>query len=133
MELLSSTRQEWDNNDIKTIDLIGDSITVGVGSIGSGENSSGKVIFTDPSSGQVYRDNIKSSRCWANYFEEYINTKYPNIEFMNRGIAGKTLRWGNGVNIKNLWVRERDLIFVMLGTNDRSAYNDHMLQISIHH
>lgn len=105
--------------EVSSIKLIGDSITFGVGATGAGDgtNPDGAVIFTD-ADGYTYRESKHEIPTWANFFRQYINTNFPSVTFFNAGIGGKSSKWANAR--KNLWVADNeDLVFVMLGTNDR--------------
>jgi lysophospholipase L1-like esterase len=101
------------------IKLIGDSITEGVGATGHTVPADNPIIFDNGT--EVYREGDYTCRCWANYFREYIGAHYPSINFTNAGIGGKSTRWAmTGTNYQK-WVGDnQDLIFVMLGMNDRS-------------
>ena len=107
-----------ESGSVTKIKLIGDSITVGVGSTNGGEDPAGTIIFTDPDTSQVYREGYKNSLCWANFFRNYIQADFGSISFFNAGIGGKSALFAN--QNKTLWVDDNeDVVFVMLGTNDR--------------
>jgi lysophospholipase L1-like esterase len=106
------------NGTITKIKLIGDSITVGVGSTGGGEDPNGRIILT-MDDGTEKREGYKDSPCWANFFEQYITDKHPTIEFLNNGIGG----WAatEDYYYVDQWVGTgNDVIVLMLGTNDRT-------------
>jgi lysophospholipase L1-like esterase len=102
------------------IKLIGDSITEGVGASGHSVPIGNPIIFDNGT--EVYREGDYTCRCWANYFREYIGAHYPNVtSFINAGIGGKSTRWAMTDTNKESWVNaNEDLVFVMLGMNDRS-------------
>ncbi|OMD32087.1 GDSL-type esterase/lipase family protein [Paenibacillus odorifer] len=101
------------------IKLIGDSITEGVGATGHTVPADNPIIFDNGT--EIYREGDYSCRCWANYFREYIAAHYPSISFTNAGIGGKSTRWAmTGANYQTWLGPGQDLVFVMLGMNDRS-------------
>lgn len=105
------------NNRIRKIKLVGDSITEGVGATGhiSPTPSSNPIIFDDGRT--VFHEGDYQCRCWANLFREYIKKYYNTIEFINAGIGGKSAKWANAN--KEHWIKNEDVLFVQLGTNDR--------------
>jgi lysophospholipase L1-like esterase len=106
-----------ENGQVTKIKLIGDSITEGEGSTGHTVPSENPIIFDD-TVGTVFREGDYTCRCWANLFREYIQANFPTIQFINAGIGGKSSKWANAN--KQYWVTEtEDVVFVMLGTNDR--------------
>lgn len=101
------------------IKLIGDSITEGVGATEHTVPTTNPIIFDNGV--EVYREGDYTSRCWANYLREYIQANYPNVtSFVNAGIGGKSMRFA-WQNAQYLVANDEDLVFVQLGTNDRSA------------
>lgn len=106
------------NGLVTKIKLIGDSITEGVGATGhvSPPPNTQPVIFND-GAGTVFYEGGYTERSWANFFREYIAANYPGNQFVNAGIAGKSAKWANAN--KQFWVGNEDVVFVMLGTNDR--------------
>lgn len=107
--------------DVTKIKLIGDSITAGKGIDTYNVPKNGNVIL-DNGKGEVYREAAYTFPSWANLFRNYISEFFPNIEFENAGISGKSAKWAN--ENKQYWVsKQEDVVFVMLGTNDRK-YGD---------
>lgn len=103
----------------KKITLIGDSITEGVGAMGHTVPPDNPIIFDF--NGEVYKEGCYSCGCWANKFRNYINKYYPTIEFVNKGIGGKSTRWAMQDGYKEAWLgNDADMVFVMLGMNDRT-------------
>lgn len=99
---------------ISKIKLVGDSITVGIGAVDAGEDTSREEIGTTGH----YEANIES-RCWANYFREYIADKYPTVDFFNAGIGGWSTS-SEGLTYGTDWYgTNNDTVIVMLGANDR--------------
>ncbi|NRY60838.1 lysophospholipase L1-like esterase/FtsZ-binding cell division protein ZapB [Clostridium beijerinckii] len=107
------------NNDITRIKLIGDSITYGIGSSDTITETS-NVIFNDGAT--IYHESDYTHKCWANFFRSYIARKNSNINFVNAGISAKTTYWFNQ-NKQYVIDNNEDVIFVMLGTNDRFVGN----------
>lgn len=106
------------NGAVTKIKLIGDSITEGVGVTGhvSPPPNTQPKIF-DNGSGTVFYEALYNENSWANFFRNYISQNYPTISFVNAGISGKSAKWGNAN--KQYWVGSENVVFVMLGTNDR--------------
>jgi len=103
---------------ISKIKLIGDSITAGEGATGHTVPVDNPIIFDD-GAGNVFREGCYDCRCWANYFREYIKANYPTVQFINAGIGGASAKWAD--ENKQYWVDDdEDVVFVQLGTNDRS-------------
>ena len=103
--------------DVKRIKLIGDSITAGVGVLSYYENKKSKVIF-DNKKGEVYYEPHHTILSWSNYFRHYVNKNFPSVDLINCGIGGKSAKWVN-TNKDYLINNNEDIVFVMLGTNDR--------------
>lgn len=103
-------------NNISKIKLIGDSITAGYFSTGYELPASNPLIITD-SDGNSYHEASYTCYSWANDFRDYLNKNFPSVKFYNYGIEGKSAKWFN--NYKNKVISDEDIVFVMLGTNDR--------------
>ncbi|OAK72693.1 SGNH/GDSL hydrolase family protein [Lederbergia galactosidilytica] len=104
------------NGDVTKIKLIGDSITAGVGAKGHVIPDDNPVLFK--SEGETYREADYEANSWANLFRNYTNRHFPDVEFINAGIGGKSTVFANAN--KEKWVSDKeDVVFVMLGTNDR--------------
>ncbi|MFJ7933269.1 S-layer homology domain-containing protein [Sporosarcina sp. NPDC096371] len=104
--------------DVSTIKLLGDSITAGVGVKSYYIAQDGRVIFND-GKGQVYREAAHTAETWANQLRTYTkNTAFGQVDVMNSGISGKTAKW-TLENIDYLLKQQEDVVFVMMGTNDR--------------
>lgn len=104
---------------VTSIKLIGDSITYGAAASGAGDgsNETGATIFTDTDD-TIYHEAPHDIPSWANKLRAYVAALDQTITFLNGGIGGKSAKWGNAR--KALWVSEaEDVVFVMLGTNDR--------------
>lgn len=107
------------SNEATRIKLIGDSITAGVGIDSHYIPLDGRIIY-DNNNGEVYRESAHTTDAWANHFRKYIENKFENVDFINAGIGGKSTEWA--VKNKNYWLdNNEDIVFVMLGTNDRSS------------
>ena len=104
--------------DVSTIKLLGDSITAGVGVKNHYIPQDGRVIFND-GKGQVYREATHSAETWANQLRTYTkNVAFGQVDVMNSGISGKTAKW-TLENLDYLLKQQEDVVFVMMGTNDR--------------
>lgn len=96
----------------KTLKLIGDSITHGMGGTGYAED--GDLIMSD------YKDwhvNTKGY-CWANLVKRFVQTKFPSIEVINYGCSGINTHDVKN-HIKDLVKETDDLVICTIGTNDR--------------
>jgi lysophospholipase L1-like esterase len=114
------------NSEVTKIKLIGDSTTAGLGSAGwSTPSATGRLIINRAGYGNQYEPNTDSAvlPSWANLFRQYINTKYPAIDFFNMGVPGIATSeiWGNYMS--QLCSSSEDVVFVMLGLNDRTTGN----------
>ncbi|WEA47294.1 GDSL-type esterase/lipase family protein [Priestia aryabhattai] len=106
---------------ITKIKLIGDSITAGVGAAGYYTDPNGRPIITR--NGSLVRELGKDWTVfpsWANLFRKYINTNYPAIDFFNMGVGGISTKEVVEQFLTELVSDDEDVVFVMLGTNDRS-------------
>ncbi|MGG1612214.1 GDSL-type esterase/lipase family protein [Paenibacillus sp. FSL K6-2441] len=107
---------------ITKIRVIGDSIAVGLNVPGAGEDPDGRVIVDQ--GGVVKREPLKTPPGWVNLFRKYIEGKFPNVDFFNAGVGGWSVS-EEGVTYRDQWVgTDNDVVFVILGTNDRSAVAD---------
>jgi lysophospholipase L1-like esterase len=107
---------------VEKIKLIGDSITEGYGAtnhvnIFPNVDNGNPVIFNNTSD-TIYYESLYTDANWANKFRKYINNIFPTVQFVNAGIGGKDTTWA--LANKQYWVEnEEDVMFVMLGANDR--------------
>lgn len=107
-----------ETNDDVRITLIGDSITVGVGSEGHVETVGGRVVYED--AGKTYYEADDSGDSWANGLKRYFSEHYEHVEVINNGISGMTTKYA--LNHKEGWIgHDLDVVIVQLGTNDRWA------------
>ncbi|MDW0111505.1 S-layer homology domain-containing protein [Sporosarcina aquimarina] len=105
------------SGDVKSIKLIGDSITAGAGGMGYMVPVDGRIILQDKKS--IYRESSKQADTWANRFRSYTEKpEFGSVDFFNAGISGKTAKWSLE-RVDRLVSSEEDVVFVMLGTNDR--------------
>lgn len=99
--------------EVRSIRLIGDSITAGWGCDGY-VDPDGRAIY-DGSYG-YYLEPQKTVACWANDFRAFANERGVE-EFTNASIPGAKMRWL--AEDPGAWVASgADAIFVMLGAND---------------
>lgn len=97
----------------KTVKIIGDSITAGVG--GTGYETNGEVIYGEK------RVN-ENGHCWANSLKDYLYNKF-GVVAKNYGVSGINSRQLFN-NISSLVNADDDLVICMIGTNDRhDTYN----------
>lgn len=102
----------WRGNN-KRVKFLGDSITAGAG--GSGYNASGDLIATyGEKSWYVNVDGY----CWANLLKSMMEDKYGCI-VKNYGCSGITA-YKLDLIMDQVVESDDDLVFVMVGTNDRS-------------
>ena len=103
------------NKEPVDIHILGDSISAGVGSSGYGLTTA--PIFTD-NSGTTYYEPNHTSPSWANKLRNYLERVNPSSSFFNGAIGGKSAKFFN--ENKSLYMPDnKDVVFVMLGTNDR--------------
>lgn len=103
------------NKDVVDVYIVGDSISAGVGS--SGYNLTTTPIFTDKT-GVTYYEPNHTSPSWANRLRSYLERVSPNSALFNGAIGGKSAKFFN--ENKALYMPDnKDVVFVMLGTNDR--------------
>ncbi|REB08607.1 hypothetical protein DVB69_05590 [Sporosarcina sp. BI001-red] len=113
----SAIADELKTGNVKSIKLIGDSITAGAGGDGYTIPADGRVILQDGKS--TYRESSKQADTWANRFRAYVERpEFGQVDFFNAGISGKTAQWSLERKDKLISSKE-DVVFVMLGTNDR--------------
>ncbi|WJY26293.1 S-layer homology domain-containing protein [Sporosarcina trichiuri] len=102
---------------VRSIKLIGDSISAGMGADGYQVPEDGRVILEDGST--VYREASFDAASWANAFRTYAGQpRFGDIDFFNAGVSGKTAQWALERADRLMEPRE-DVVFVMIGTNDR--------------
>lgn len=105
--------------ELRSIRLIGDSITAGYECDGYGATSD--VLIYDGPYG-AFLESADTVACWANDFREFAQENGVG-EFVNAGVSGAKMRWL--AEDAQAWVREgADAIFVMLGTNDSVYYTE---------
>lgn len=105
------------SGDVKSIKLIGDSITAGAGGDGYMIPDDGRIILQDGKS--IYRESSRRAETWANHFRSYAEkSEFGTVDFFNAGISGKTAKWTLD-RVDRLVSSKEDVVFVMLGTNDR--------------
>jgi lysophospholipase L1-like esterase len=112
--------KKLNENQITKIKLIGDSITAGVGDIGYYSGSTREIVFRNGS--MVYETGTDWDvfPSWANLFRKFITNKYPTIDFFNAGVGGISTKEVVDTFLTDLVDENEDVVFVMLGTNDRS-------------
>lgn len=121
----SDLAQRLYNGEVTRINLIGDSITAGVGIPSHSVPDDGKVIFENDD--ELFRESNHSAESWANDFRGYINNNFTGIDFINSGIGGKSAEWA--AQNQESWLSDNeDVVFVMLGTNDRSSGDEEALK-----
>lgn len=104
---------------LRSIRLIGDSITAGYECDGYGATSD--VLIYDGPYG-AFLESADTVACWANDFRAFAQECGVG-EFVNAGISGAKMRWL--AEDAQAWVREgADAIFVMLGTNDSVYFTE---------
>lgn len=118
---LTSFYNDLINGKISKIKMIGDSLTEGYGvtehiAITPNTNNGNPIIFNDGTT--TYYESDYTSRCFANYFRQYLSQNFPTVKFTNAGIGGKTMKFAD--ENKTSWLsNNEDVLFVMLGTNDK--------------
>lgn len=110
----SQLQEKLTTGQVQSIKLIGDSITAGVGVDGYSIPADGRVILEEGTI--VHREASLVPPTWANQLRSY--TKTTDIDFLNAGVSGKTAAW-TLKHLDGLVSSEEDVVFVMLGTNDR--------------
>ena len=96
---------------IKKIKLLGDSITHGMG-------GTGYCMDGEPIAGNFFRN--PNGYCWAKLFKEYIEGKY-GVSVVNNGCSGTNSQFILQ-HFDTLVEKDDDLIFCMIGTNNRHQY-----------
>lgn len=119
--IISSFAAKLQAGQITKIKLIGDSITEGYGATGHvnlvENTSNGNPKIFDDGAGTVWYESFYTDKCWANYFRNYITLNFPSVSFINAGIGGKDTTWA--LANETHWIGTEDVVFVMLGANDR--------------
>lgn len=113
---------------IRSILVVGDSISEGNSDDGclwtqeERASDGGRLILTDET-GQSYYENPVSSQGWVKYLRKEAVERCGVAVFHNAAIGGMSAKWFNA-HKELLFSAEQpayDAIFVMLGTNDRTA------------
>ena len=101
--------------EIRSVKVVGDSISAGYGTRGTVEGMPGQVLFTD-SDGFSYPEPDHTNGAWTNHLRTYLADQGVN-DFVNASISGRTF---SDVDFEfDAWVGDgADAIIVMLGTND---------------
>ncbi len=111
-----------DAGEVRSIRLIGDSITEGVGTDGHVDpyaENTGVVIYDD-GQGNVHYEATTDADDWANSFRAYATARGVK-SFVNAGVGGAFMH--ELAENPDAWIREgADVIFVALGTNDAGYY-----------
>lgn len=119
--IISSFAKKLQAGEVTKIKLIGDSITEGYGATGhiniAPNVNNGNPSFMTDSTGQVWYEALYTDNSWANYFRRYITLNFPSVSFVNAGIGGKDTTWALANEAH--WIGTEDVVFVMLGANDR--------------
>jgi lysophospholipase L1-like esterase len=118
------------NKQVTKIKLIGDSITAGAQCTGYNVPANGRIIltgsrFNDGGAGYAREAGTDWTTfpSWANLFRKYINTNYPSIDFFNAGIGGLSLNEVLANYLTQIVTNTEDVLFIMLGVNDRASYS----------
>lgn len=110
------------SSQVTKIKLIGDSITAGAGVDGYYDDPAGRIIIDRAGYG-IIRETGRdwtTFPSWANLFRKYIQSKNPAIDFFNAGVGGISTKEVVDSYLTALIGDNEDVVFVMLGTNDRS-------------
>ncbi|GKV69237.1 hypothetical protein NCCP2716_17350 [Sporosarcina sp. NCCP-2716] len=105
---------------VTSVKLIGDSISAGMGADGFSVPEDARIILKDGA--YVYREASAEADSWANAFRRYVQQpefgQPGDIDFFNAGVSGKTAKWA--LERADLLLKpDEDVVFVMIGTNDR--------------
>lgn len=107
---------------VKSIRLVGDSITAGFGTDGYDDTDltgDGIVVFDD-GAGTVHHESGHDALCWANEFRSYA-AEHGVRTFVNAGVNGYMMV--QLANDPEAWLGEgADVIVVALGTNDAGYF-----------
>lgn len=121
-EPASELARMFQDGEVHSIRLVGDSITAGYGTDGyngpdvTGE---GRVIYDD-GEGDVHYETSEAAVCWANEFRAYASERGVT-DFVNAGINGAFM--SRLAEHPDAWLGEgADVVFVALGTNDAGYY-----------
>ncbi|GEM_PF-6624786 len=111
--------EKLNSGQVTSVKLIGDSISAGMGADGFSVPEDGRIILKDGA--YVYREASHESDSWANAFRQYVQQPaFEEIDFFNAGVSGKTAKWA--LERADLLLEPKeDVVFVMIGTNDRLA------------
>ena len=122
MEPNARLKAMLDAGEVRSIRLIGDSITEGVGTDGHADpfvENTGVVIYDD-GQGDVHYEATTEADDWANSFRAYA-AQHGVKSFVNAGVGGAFMH--ELAENPDAWIREgADVIFVALGTNDAGYY-----------
>ncbi len=114
--------QRFQAREIRSVRLIGDSITEGYGTddyIDGNLTEDARIIYDD-GAGEVYAETPSSVTCWANAFRRYA-TEHGVEDFVNAGIKGSFMK--RLADHPDAWLQGgADVICVALGTNDAGYY-----------
>ena len=107
-----------DAGEIRSVKVVGDSISAGFGTRGSVEGPPSEVLFTD-SDGISYLEPDHTNGAWTNHLRSYLAERGVE-DFLNASISGRTF---TDVDCEfDAWVADgADAIIVMLGTNDSAS------------
>lgn len=101
--------------DFHGITLIGDNVTTGMNKTSMNEN-----MQVYASGDEVHYEPVHDSATWANAFRAFTEQQFPQMTFTNAAITNKSAVWFNEQK-EHIQIGENELVFVMLGTNDRWA------------
>lgn len=103
--------------EISRIKLVGDGITAGFGHSAYSSPDGGRIVFSN--SGQTFREPGFEFDSWANQLRQYVSApEFGEIDLVNAGIIDKTADWALR-NIDFLLTEQEDVVFIMIGTDDR--------------
>lgn len=103
--------------EISRIKLVGDGITAGFGHSAYSSPDGGRIVFSN--SGQTFREPGFEFDSWANQLRQYVSApEFGEIDLVNAGIIDKTADWALR-NIDFLLAEQEDVVFIMIGTDDR--------------
>ena len=104
-----------DRHEVRSIRLIGDSLTAGYGCDGYDDYATTDRIAYDGPEG-TYRETPGNVECWANEFRRFAESR-GITDFVNAGVSGSKMWWL--ARSPESWLGEgADAVVVMLGTND---------------
>ncbi len=118
----SELAQMFQAGEVRSVRLIGDSITAGYGTDGYEDANllgEGTIVYDD-GEGTVRYETPASVACWANAFREYAG-EHGVDSFVNAGINGEFMK--TLAEHPDAWLSDgADVVFVALGTNDAGYY-----------